>query len=61
MQVIHALLCACRGGGQAEEEGSNRSSVADREVCVYTSTNTNRRCRLDKKIKGKGATQINQN
>lgn len=40
--------------------GSCRSSVTDREVCVYTSRNTNRRCRLDKKIKGKGATQINQ-
>lgn len=43
-----------------EEEGNNRSSEADREVCVYTRSNTNRRCRLDKEIKGKGATQINQ-
>ena len=60
MQVNRARLCAHRGEGEAEEEGNNRSSVADREVCVYTSSNTNRRCRLDKEIKGKGATQINQ-
>lgn len=55
-----ALLRAHRGEGEAEEEGSNRSLVADREVCVYRSSNTNRRCSLDKEIKGKGATQINQ-
>lgn len=34
--------------------------MADRGVCVYTRSNTNRRCRLDKEIKGKGATQISR-
>lgn len=60
IQVNRALLCARGREGEAEEEGSNRSSVADREACVYTSSNTNRRCRPDKEIKGKGATQIRQ-
>lgn len=55
-----AFLCAHRGEGDAEKEGSKRSLVADREICVHTSSNTNRRCRPDKEIEGKGATQINQ-
>lgn len=59
-RASRAVFCVHMGEREAEEEeGSYRSSEADREVCVYTSSNTNRRCRLDKEIKGKGATQIN--
>lgn len=58
IQVNCSVLCALGGEAEADKEGSNRSTVADREFCVYTSSNINRRCRLDKEIKGKGATQI---
>lgn len=33
------------------EEGSSRSSVADRGFCVYTSGNPNRRCRPIRKLR----------
>lgn len=57
--VNHALSCSHRGDGGRQRRREVTDLQRQIERLVYTQV-ANRRCRLDKEMKEKGATQISQ-